>query len=144
MNYLCSVTGQKAAPFFNQPATVVGRGKAYSSGQLQKTFDLKTEGPADNIFCCWNKVLHHVQTDADTAGRSMCRWKEGRKGSPGVSTILPAGRICNSVTQTAKLYLLLFTRSQMRKVKPTKRRQLSHSQTRPTLDQQDLNSHLTL
>ncbi|XP_078117464.1 cohesin subunit SA-2 [Sander vitreus] len=34
--------------------------------------------------------------------------------------------------------------SQIRKVKPVKRRQLSSSQTGPTLDQQDLNSHLTL
>ncbi|XP_070769672.1 cohesin subunit SA-1-like [Enoplosus armatus] len=34
--------------------------------------------------------------------------------------------------------------SQMRKVKPTKRRQLSSSQTGPTSDRQDLNSHLTL
>ncbi|KAM9357284.1 cohesin subunit SA-3 [Symphorus nematophorus] len=33
---------------------------------------------------------------------------------------------------------------QMRKVKPTKRRQVSHSQTASTVDQQDLNSHLTL
>ncbi|GAA6223099.1 cohesin subunit SA-1-like [Lates japonicus] len=33
---------------------------------------------------------------------------------------------------------------QMRKVKPVKRRQLSSSQTGPDLDQQDLNSHLTL
>uniref|UniRef100_UPI0037E9BAFF cohesin subunit SA-1-like n=1 Tax=Semicossyphus pulcher TaxID=241346 RepID=UPI0037E9BAFF len=34
--------------------------------------------------------------------------------------------------------------SHMRKVKPTKRRQLSSSQTGPSLNQQDLNSHLTL
>ncbi|XP_045885671.1 cohesin subunit SA-1 isoform X1 [Micropterus dolomieu] len=34
--------------------------------------------------------------------------------------------------------------SQMRKVKPTKRRQISSSQTDPTLDQENLNSHLTL
>ncbi|KAK2848660.1 hypothetical protein Q5P01_008494 [Channa striata] len=32
----------------------------------------------------------------------------------------------------------------MRKVKPIKRHQLSSSATRLTLDQQDLNSHLTL
>ncbi|XP_051277154.1 cohesin subunit SA-2 isoform X1 [Dicentrarchus labrax] len=36
------------------------------------------------------------------------------------------------------------SRSHMRKVKPIKRRQLSSSQTGPSVDQQDLNSHLTL
>lgn len=78
----------------------------------------------------------------------MCRWKEEvSKVQQVLSPFYQPGRICNSMRQdfmAAKMYLLLSTRSQMRKVKPTKRRQLSHSQTGPTLDQQDLNSHLTL
>lgn len=42
------------------------------------------------------------------------------------------------------MYLLLFTRSQMRKVKPTPRRQPVSRQTESTLNQQDLNSNFDL
>lgn len=44
----------------------------------------------------------------------------------------------------AIMNLLLFTRPQMRKVKLTKRRSLSSSRTGPTVDQQDVTSHLDL